>query len=173
MRTFIQFTSRNIAKSSNYYLAFEHKGNMFAANFPRIYGFTREYTYLPLPDFSANVPGVALVHTDYVPVFDLSTKLGHFETTYTGVEKLMILEADICGAKVRFAVPYDQLGDAFELSGKKMIPAPSIGAIFEKGYIQDMYMSENEVIYIINFEKLIDIDDLIDLKIAPSRLVAK
>lgn len=173
MRTFIQFTSRNMAKSSNYYLAFELKGNLFAANFPRIYGFTREYTYLSLTNFSENVPGIALVHTEYIPVFDLSKKIGYSEKTYTGTEKLMILEAEVYDTKLRFAIPYDQLGDAFELSAKKMMPAPSVGSIFEKGYIKGMYMHQEDVIYIINFEKLIDIDDLIDIKIAPNRLVAR
>jgi chemotaxis signal transduction protein len=173
MRTFIQFTSRNIAKSANYYLSFEIKGNMFAANFPGIYGFTREYTYLPLSGLAKHIPGVALVHTNYIPIFDMSIKIGYPDAMYSGTEKLMILETKVYDTKVRFAIPYDQLGDAFELSAKKLLPSPNIGSIFEKGYFMGMYMHENNVIYIINIEKLIDIDDLIDLKIAPARLAAR
>ncbi|MCX7985319.1 MAG: chemotaxis protein CheW [Bacteroidales bacterium] len=173
MRTFIQFSSRNMAKSSTYYLSFELKGNKFAANFPRIYGFAREYTYLPLEGFAQNIPGVALVSTEYIPIIDLSKKIGYTNTSFTGTEKLMILETDVYETDVRFAIPYDQLGDAFELSRKKLIEAPSIGSIFEKGYIHSMYMHENDVVYIIDFEKLIDIDELIDLKVAPQRLTAK
>lgn len=132
MRTFIQFTSRNIAKSANYYLSFEIKGNMFAANFPGIYGFTREYTYLPLSGLAKHIPGVALVHINYIPIFDMSIKIGYPDAMYSGTEKLMILETKVYDTKVRFAIPYDQLGDALNFRQKNFYPHPILAQFLKK-----------------------------------------
>ncbi len=171
MRPFIQFSSRNIQKSADYYLSFHIKKSIFAVNFPEIVGFAREYTFINLNRFSNIIPGIAVIHSEYIPVVDLQKKLGYKESAYTGSEKLMLLETNIFDTHVKFAIPYEQLGDAFEITEQKMTPAPTIGLIFESGYIKGMHIHGKECIFVLDLKKIISIDDLIDLKIAPKRIL--
>jgi chemotaxis signal transduction protein len=170
MLPFVQFSSRNIKKSAAYYLSFKLKGNIFAANFPKIYGFSRDYTFISLTGYSDNIPGLAEIDSEYIPILDLARKIGYSDSLVTGKERLMILEIELYASKVIFAIPYDQLGDAFEVYQKKVLETPNIGSIFESGYIEGIHIHNSEVIYILNFQKIINIDDLIDLKMASKKI---
>lgn len=170
MRPFIQFSSRNIQKSQNYYLSFQFKDLFFAVNFPEIIGFSRTYSFKPLHNFSNFILGIVEVHSELIPLINLSKKFGFNEGTYTEGERLMILEVNVFDNHVKFAIPYQQLGNALELSNKKMSPPPALGLLFEAGYVKGIYTQGNESIFVLDVKKLISIDDLIDLKIAPKKL---
>ncbi len=168
MKPYIQFSSRFIKKSNDYYLSFSIDDNKFAANFPIIIGFSREYQYLPVNMPSSIVLGIALVNNEFVPIIDLKRKLG-FNNSNTkqsnSFKKIIIIETTIYETNIKFGIPYDNLGDAFEIEEKKLSQFT-----YESSYIKGVHVHNNDCILVINFDKLINIDDLIDIKISPSHI---
>jgi purine-binding chemotaxis protein CheW len=166
MRPFIQFSSRNIQKSNEYYLAFQIDDDYFAANFPKIAGFSKDFQFSP---YKGNVPfisGLAIVNNENIPVIDLKNKIGMSSNSCINNGKIIVIEIEVHYNILKFAVLYDTLGDAFELSPKKILPVPNIGKQFTSGSVKGAHIIENQCIMLIDLEKVFSIDDLIDIKIA-------
>jgi purine-binding chemotaxis protein CheW len=166
MRPFIQFSSRNIQKSNEYYLAFQIGDDFFAANFPKIAGFSKEYQF---SEYKGNVPfivGNATVNNENIPVIDLKNKIGMSSSSCINNGKIIVIETEIHFNTLKFAFLYDTLGDAFELSSKKILPLPNIGKQFTSGGLKGTHIIENQCIMLLDLDKVFSIDDLIDIKIA-------
>jgi chemotaxis signal transduction protein len=166
MRPFIQFSSRNIQKSNEYYLAFNIDDDCFAANFPKIAGFSKEFSFEAYTGNVNFIDGVATINNEQIPVINIKKKLGLVSETSTAISKLVIAETEVFGIMLKFAVSYDVLGDAFEIPERRMLPVPNIGKQFESGKIKGVHVHENNTIYILNLDRIFDIDDLIDIKVA-------
>lgn len=173
MRPFIQFSSRNIQKSTEYYLAFSIEEDNFAANFPKIAGFSKEYQVFPVESKVNFISGIAKVNDEFIPIIDLKRKIGMNKPVYHNSGKLIIVETELFNTQLKFAVSYDKLGDAFEIPDKKMMPVPNIGKPFEAGFIKGVHVHEKECILILDFENLFNIDDLIDIKVAYNKFANK
>jgi purine-binding chemotaxis protein CheW len=166
MKPFIQFSSRNILKSKEYYLAFNIDEDCFAANFPKIAGFSKEFSFEPYSGNVNFIEGVAIINNEQIPVIDLKKKLGLNDTKHKNSNKLVVAETEVFGVTLKFAMFYDLLGDAFEIPERKMLPVPNIGNHFESGKVKGVHIHENNTIYILNLDYIFDIDDLIDIKVA-------
>jgi purine-binding chemotaxis protein CheW len=173
MRPFIQFSSRNIQKSAEYYLAFSVDDDMFAANFPKIAGFSKEYQLFPSDGKVNFIAGIAKVNNEFIPIVDLKRKIGMNKPEFHDSGKLIIVETELFDNQLKFAIYYDHLGDAFEIPDNKMMPVPDIGKPFEAGYIKGVHVHENECILILDFENLFNIDDLIDIKVTHNKFINK
>ena len=173
MRPFIQFSSRNIQKSNEYYLAFNFDDDCFAANFPRIAGFSKEYAFEPYIGNVSFLVGFANINDEVIPVIDLKRKIGMSKSTCQNTGKLVIVEMELFENKLKFAIMYNNLGDAFEIPEKKMMPVPNIGSQFEQGFVKGVHVHENTTIMILDFENLFNIDDLIDIKVNCNRAIAE
>lgn len=166
MKSFIQFTSKNLNKSNFYYLSFHLNESLFAANFPKIYGFAIEYNYYPINNKWSDICGVAEVNQQLIPVLNLTKKLGYTES-FNNNSKLMILEQKAFDTTFKFAIPYKKIGEAFEIKEEKIVFQTNEAQIFKSGYIKGIHHHNEEYIFIIDFEKLLSLDDLIDIKVSP------
>ena len=165
MRPFIQFSSRNIQKSSEYYLAFQVEDDIFAANFPKIAGFSKEFKFLPSDGKVSFIAGTAFVNEEPIVVIDLKRKIGMIQDVNLNSGKLIIVETELFETKFKFAIAYNTLGDAFEIPVNKMLPVPNIGKHFEEGFVKGMHIHADKCILILNFETLFNIDDFIDIMV--------
>lgn len=165
MRPFIQFSSRNIQKSSEYYLAFQVEDDIFAANFPKIAGFSKEFVFLPYKGNVNYIAGTAFINNEPVVVIDLKRKIGMSHDIIVNSGRLIIVETTIFDTNLKFAFLYDTLGDAFEIPHNKMMPVPNIGKHFEEGYVKGVHVHDKNCILILDFENLFNIDDLIDIMV--------
>jgi purine-binding chemotaxis protein CheW len=173
MRPFIQFSSRNIQKSNEYYLAFQIGDDCFAANFPKIAGFSKEYQFLPYKGNLPFIAGLATVNNENIPVIDLKNKIGMSSNLCINNGKIIVIETEVHFNTLKFAFLYDTLGDAFELSPKKILPVPNIGKQFTSGSIKGAHVIENQCIMLIDLDKVFSIDDLIDIKVTYPEKVKK
>jgi purine-binding chemotaxis protein CheW len=165
MRPFIQFSSRNIQKSKEYYLAFNLDEDCFGANFPKIAGFSKEFVF---EEYSGNVPfiaGLAQINNEFIPVIDLKYKMGMNHASCKNTGKVVVVEAEIYSNTIKFAIFYNSLGDAFEIPDKKMMPVPEMGKYFESGCVKGVHLHENNCIMILDFERIFSVDDLIDIMV--------
>ncbi len=170
MRPYIKFTSRNIKKSGDFYLAIHLGGEWFAANFPKIAGFSKDFQF---ERYTGNVPyilGFANVNSEIIPVIDLKNKIGMNKTSFKNSGKIIIFETEVYFNTLKFAIFYDTIGDAFEISAKHILPTPNIGNHFVSGNVKGMYIFEEKCIMLLNLDKAITIDDLIDIKVSVNKV---
>jgi len=164
MKPFIQFSSRNIQKSTEYYLAFNIDEECFAANFPKIVGFSKEFSFEPYTGNVSFISGQATINNEQMPVINLKQKLGIPKNGVKNNGKLVIIETEVFGSLLRFGVFYDILGDAFEIPEKKMMPVNT--NLFNYENVKGIHLHEGKSIVIVNIENIFSIDDLIDIKVA-------
>jgi purine-binding chemotaxis protein CheW len=166
MRPFIQFTSRNILKSNEYFLAFSVDSDWFAVNFPKIAGFSKEFQF---ERYSGNVRfigGIAHVNGEYIPVIDVKNKIGMSCEPFRNTGKLVVIETEIFCNNLKFGIMYDSLGDAFETSSKKALSTPEFSNYIESGNLEGVQILDNHCVMLLSIDNLFTIDDLIDIKIA-------
>ena len=164
MKPFIQFSSRNIQKSAEYYLAFNIDQDCFAANFPTIVGFSKKFNYEPYFGNVSFISGQATINNEEIPVINLKKKLGVPSNKPNNNSKLVIIETEVFGTQLKFGVFYDILGDAFEIPEKKMLPVNN--ALFNYSNVKGMHLHEGVKIIIVDIENIFSMDDLIDIKVA-------
>ncbi|HOT15129.1 MAG TPA: chemotaxis protein CheW [Bacteroidales bacterium] len=167
MRPFIQFSSRFIQKSNEYYLAFKIKDESFAANFPKIVGFSKSFTCFETASAHTLITHFAKIGERYLPILNLSKKLGFEASTELAVtpSRIVIFETELYDNKIEFAIAYDELGEAFEIGQDKIETVQNDGSAYENIYVKGVHVHNKECMLIINIDKLIDIDDLIDIKV--------
>jgi len=166
MRPFIQFSSRFIQKCNEFYLAFHIDEDWFAANFPSIAGFSKDYKFKKIQMENSYIIGVACVNKEYMPVIDLKKKLGMNCEPMQDTGRLIVIETEIYGTLLKFAIFYESIGDAFEIPEKRIVPLPNIGKQFTSGDIKGIHIYEDQCIYLIDFNSIFTLDDLIDIKVA-------
>lgn len=165
MRPFIKFTSRNIQKSNEYYLSFNIGDDCFAANFPKVAGFSKDFEFSHNPGWVPCLIGKAKINDEIIPVIDLKAKLGIETDASVNTGKLVIIETEVLDNVIKIGIFYNLIGDAFEISSKKMMPVPNIGNQYKDGYVKGIHIQDDKCIMVLDFDKLFDIDDLIDIKL--------
>ncbi|HEY9124800.1 MAG TPA: chemotaxis protein CheW [Bacteroidales bacterium] len=166
MRPFIQFSSRFIQKSNEYYLAFKIKDESFVANFPKIVGFSKSFTCFETATAHSLITHFAKIGERYLPIINLAKKIGFKNSEAAGTpSRIVIFETELYDNKVEFAIAYDELGEAFEIGADKIETFQNDGPAYENIYVKGVYVHNKECMLIINIDKLIDIDDLIDIKV--------
>ena len=166
MRPFIQFRSRYIEKCHEFYLAFHINDDWFAANFPSISGFSKDYKFKEVQENNSFITGIACVNNEYLPVINLKKKIGMNCKVAKDLGRLIVIETEICGILLKFAIFYESIGDAFEIPKKRVLPVPNIGKYFTSGYVKGLHVYENQCIYLLDFNTIFSLDDLIDIKVA-------
>lgn len=170
MRPFIQFSSRYIQKCDEFYLAFNIGEDWFAANFPKIAGFSKEFQFKRHRNKINYISGVACLNEEYLPVIDLKKKMGMANEHFKRTGKIVVIETELFYNTLRFAIFYDSIGDAFELSQKNLMPSPNVGEQYDSKIMNGVYIHENECILLLDFDSMFTIDDLIDIKVAFSKM---
>jgi len=167
MRPFIQFSSRFIQKSNEYYLAFKIKDEFYAANFPKIVGFSKSFTCFKTATTHPTITHFAKIGERYLPIMNLCKKLGLEKNEEEPIipNRIVIFETELFDNKVEFAIAYDELGEAFEIGSDKIKTVQNDGSAYENIYVKGVHVHNKECMLIIHIDKLIDIDDLIDIKI--------
>ncbi len=166
MRPFIQFSSRFIQKCDEFYLAFHIDEDWFAANFPRIAGFSKDYKFEQCHNTKSFVIGNVYVNNEILPVIDLKKKIGMNSDFIRDTGKIIVIETKIYENVLKFAIFYETIGDAFEIPSKNILPTPNIGKYFTSGDIKGLYIHESQCIMLLDFQNIFSLDDLIDIKIS-------
>ncbi len=165
MRPFIQFSSRNIQKSNEYYLSFHVKEDCFAANFPKVAGFSKDFLFEKYKGKIPFISGLAHINNENIPIIDLKLKMGMTMQSIKNTGRIVIVETEIYSNILKFGMFYNILGDAFEIPENKILFTQNIDKFIESGCVKGFHKHENSAIMILDFERILSADDLIDIMI--------
>jgi purine-binding chemotaxis protein CheW len=170
MRPFIQFSSRYIQKCDEFYLAFNIGEDWFAANFPKIAGFSKDFEFKRHKNKVQYISGVACLNGECLPVIDLKRKMGMAKENFKKTHKIVVIETELYNNVLKFAILYDSIGDAFEISQKNFVPSPNMGEQYDSKNIYGLYIHQDDCVFLLDFDSMFSIDDLIDIKLACAKM---
>ena len=120
----------------------------------------------PIPNAPDYIKGVIDWRGTIVPIVDLRIRFGCAEVDYTKTTVVIILQAASgCGDDVAqegyiLGVVVDAVSDVLDIATKSLRPAPSLGLRVDTEYIQGIAKIEQQMVIILQVDKLINLDEL-------------
>lgn len=116
-----------------------------------------------IPKAPPSLKGVLNWQGTMLPVVDLNMKLGFPETTIEKETCILVLEMKIGAEKTILGCIVDQVKEVFSIDTDRVIPSPSIGEKYQSDLIVGMYPAENEFIILLDFIKIFETDNSLQL----------
>ncbi|MFT5661536.1 MAG: purine-binding chemotaxis protein CheW [Sulfurimonas sp.] len=145
--------------SANRYLTFSVDDEKYGIHISRIKEIiaTINITHIPkTPDF---VKGVINLRGSIIPVVDVRLKFGMQEREMDINTAIIIYEVD--KSSIGFIV--DQVEDVLSIDKKHISEAPRFGSNIDTSFIENVAEVENDVIMLLNLEKIFEAEELLDI----------
>lgn len=145
--------------SANRYLTFAVDDEKYGIHISRIKEIiaTINITHIPkTPDF---VKGVINLRGSIIPVVDVRLKFGMQEKEMDINTAIIIYEVD--KASIGFIV--DQVEDVLSIDKSHISEAPHFGSNIDTSFIDNIAEVENDVIMLLNLEKIFEAEELLDI----------
>ncbi|MEA3374366.1 MAG: chemotaxis protein CheW [Campylobacterota bacterium] len=114
-------------------------------------------THIPkTPDF---VKGVINLRGSIIPVVDIRLKFGMPEREIDMNTAIIIYEVD----KVSIGFIVDQVEDVLSLDKEHISEAPHFGSSIDTSFIENVAEVDNDVIMLLNLEKIFEAEELLDI----------
>ena len=146
-------------KSADRYLTFCVDDEKYGIHISRIKEIiaTINITHIPkTPDF---VKGVINLRGSVIPVVDVRLKFGMKEKEMDIDSAIIIYEVN--KASIGFIV--DQVEDVLSIDEKHISDAPHFGSSIDTSFIENVAEVENDVIMLLNLEKIFEAHELLDI----------
>ncbi|AEJ19661.1 chemotaxis protein CheW [Gracilinema caldarium] len=148
---------------NNQYLTFRLEDEQYAVS---VYSVREVLEYAPitrLPQTAAYLKGVINLRGVGIPVIDLRTKFGMPEVPVTKDTSIIVL--DITGREGLLIIGAlaDSVQEVIELEARDIEPAPRFGNNLAVEYIQGIGKKDGKFIIILNMDKILSTDDVIDI----------
>ena len=116
-----------------------------------------DITHIPkTPDF---VKGVINLRGSIIPVVDVRLKFGMPEREMDVNTAIIIYEVN----KVYIGFIVDQVEDVLSLNDENISDAPHFGTNIDTSFIENVAEVENDVIMLLNLEKIFEAEELLDI----------
>ncbi len=148
---------------NNQYLTFRLEDEQYAVS---VYSVREVLEYVPitrLPQTAAYLKGVINLRGVGIPVIDLRTKFGMPEIPITKDTSIIVL--DITGREGLLIIGAlaDSVQEVIELEASDIEPAPRFGNNLAVEYIQGIGKKDGKFIIILNMDKILNTDEVIEI----------
>ena len=113
----------------------------------------------PVPKTPEFLKGVVNLRGSVIPIVDVRLKFGMDEREIDIDTAIIIYESD--DASIGFIV--DQVEDVLAFDNEHISEAPHFGANIDTSFIESVADIEGDVIMILNLEKILDAEELLDI----------
>ncbi|HRF56587.1 MAG TPA: chemotaxis protein CheW [Campylobacterales bacterium] len=146
--------------SSNQYLTFYLKNEMFAVNVSRVKEII-EYTQITkAPMMQSFIAGVTNIRGNVVPALDLSDRLGLGASEISKKSCIITIEAEFDEEKTEVGVIVDMVDQVYELTKSHIMEAPEFGSKIRKDFIRTMAKIDDKFITILEIDEALNITEL-------------
>jgi len=149
--------------NNNQYLTFRLEDEQYAVS---VYSVREVLEYVPitrLPQTVAYVKGVINLRGMGIPVIDMRTKFGMPEVPITKDTSIIVLDIKTREGLLIIGALADSVQEVIELEASEIEPAPRFGNNVAVEYIQGIGKKNGNFIIILNMDKILSTDEVIDL----------
>lgn len=152
---------------NNSFLTFRLNGELFAIGVESVLEIietTEEESITPLPKAPTAVEGVVNFRGNVIPI--VNTRLKFDMDTYADTDKfvIMVLNLTLDGEEQTIGAMADKVVDVIEIEDKDVQPVPEVGQGINSEFIQGVVHRDSQFVMLLDFEKAINSDDIIQLK---------
>ncbi len=140
------------------YIIFKLNDEKFAANINHIASITEYASITPLPNGPAYVDGLLNLRGDIIPVVNLKKR---FKMAEQKMNEKRILIARKNNVQIGFLV--DDASQSMTVDDSKILPPPKIAIKRENDYISEVCIYNNELIIVVDLDRVLSEDEINDL----------
>ena len=117
----------------------------------------------PLPDTPEYVKGVLDLRGTIVPIIDLRSRFELGTVEYTPTTVIIVLSVEQSGQMIDTGVVVDGVSDVLDVSTAQIRKAPNLGSRINTCYIDGMISRDQEMVILLNVDRLLDPEELGEL----------
>ncbi|NLJ08747.1 MAG: chemotaxis protein CheW [Treponema sp.] len=155
---------------TNQYLTFRLEDEQYAVS---VYSVREVLEYVPitrLPQSAAYLKGVINLRGMGIPVIDLRTKFGMPDVPITKDTSIIVLDIQGREGLLITGALADSVQEVIELEDTEIEPAPRFGNNLSVNYIQGIGKKDGKFIIILDMDKILSTDEVIDLSQVDTRI---
>jgi len=155
---------------TNQYLTFRLEDEQYAVS---VYSVREVLEYVPitrLPQSAAYLKGVINLRGMAIPVIDLRTKFGMPDVPITKDTSIIVLDIQGREGLLITGALADSVQEVIELEDTEIEPAPRFGNNLSVNYIQGIGKKDGKFIIILDMDKILSTDEVIDLSQVDTRI---
>jgi purine-binding chemotaxis protein CheW len=146
------------------YLSFKLSEEVFAINVSKVINILEMSRITKIPKSPDYMKGVINLRGTVLPVIDLRIKFGLPEKETTVDTSIIVLSIDFNGEPILVGTLVDAVKEVLELKTEEIVPSPAIGSKYNSGFIEGMWRREDNLIMILNIDKVFSVEETADLK---------
>lgn len=141
------------------YLTFFVDGEQYGVDISRIKEIIAPINITHIPKTPVYVKGVINLRGSVIPVVDVRLKFGMEEKEMDMESAIIIYEVN----KVSIGFIVDNVEDVLSIDSKNISDSPSFGTGIDTSFIESVAEVDNEVIMLLNLEKIFEADELLNI----------
>ena len=145
--------------TANRYLTFFVDDEQYGIDISKIKEIIAPIKITHIPKTPAFVKGVINLRGSVIPVVDVRLKFGMQEKEMDMDSAIIIYEVN----KVSIGFIVDQVEDVLSIDEKHISDSPSFGASIDTSFIDSVAEVDNDVIMLLNLEKIFEAEELLDI----------
>ncbi|WP_373073732.1 chemotaxis protein CheW [Sulfurimonas sp.] len=145
--------------TSSRYLTFFVDGEQYGVDISRIKEIIAPINITHIPKTPVYVKGVINLRGSVIPVVDVRLKFGMEEKEMDMESAIIIYEVN----KVSIGFIVDNVEDVLSIDSKNISDSPSFGSGIDTSFIESVAEVDNEVIMLLNLEKIFEADELLNI----------
>ena len=116
-----------------------------------------------IPNTPSYVKGVMNLRNIVVPIIDLRVKFGNLNVDYGATTVVIIVSVVENSRNHSVGIVVDSVSDVLDLLPDQINKAPNLGMSIDTRYIRGMVEVNKEMVMVIDMDKLLDMEELINL----------
>ncbi|MEA2041744.1 MAG: chemotaxis protein CheW [Bacteroidota bacterium] len=162
-------------KSIRAHIVFEMFKESFAINVKSLLNILEMQKITKIPEAPPYMKGVINLRGEVLPVVDSHVKFGNPPMKITSETCILVLDIVLKeGEKTKLGLMVDAVEEVREIKQDAKLPPPGIGESYQSKYITGMVQkSDEDFIMILDIDKLLSENEIIELKKTKGKSVAK
>ncbi len=174
MQNSMNETTDQKPKGIGTYLSFLLGKQVFAINVAHVEEIIKMRPLTRVPGSSSVIEGIVNLRGKAVPVIDIRERLTIKGEKINNDHYILIISLAIKKETVRVGILVEDVEEVFEFFDNKVKPVPSLGSLFDPGYLEgSVQTEEHPFIMILNVNYIFSADDIILLHDAEQKALKK
>ncbi|HOJ50197.1 MAG TPA: chemotaxis protein CheW [Spirochaetota bacterium] len=152
-------------EKSEKYLTFKIENELYAIPITKVREIIRYTTITPVHDALSFLKGVINLRGKIIPIIDMRLKFNLKESTYN--DRTVFIIVDIVNRESGYiysvGIAVDSVNDVVDISESNLERTPEIGLKLRSGYLTGIAQVNNNMIMILNIDKILTKEDVIDV----------
>jgi purine-binding chemotaxis protein CheW len=141
------------------FLTFELAGESYGVEILKVQEIRGWEKVREIPNTPSYIKGALNLRGAIVPILDLRERFGMPETDYSPITVVIVLCIDNSQGQNVMGIVADAVSDVLDIQIAEIKETPRLGSKIDTRYMRGMYVGKNQMIMLLNVDKLLDAEE--------------